>query len=217
MKITYYLELVSSWCHWAEPAWTELKTRYSGRAEFEWKIALMDGSGLPVSREQCDWFYRRSGGVVRSPYMLHSGWFDPSLKEYLAPNLVAEAAKDMGICDDRARLAITHAALREGRRVGDWNEAVAVAAAATGLDAAQLLARAQSPEIAARARATTAEFHAMQATQRPTFVIESAIGDRVMLSGLVNAAPMIAVIESMLSDVGAYASHRAHHGTPPPA
>lgn len=217
MKITYYLELVSSWCHWAEPAWTELKTRYAGRAEFHWKIALMDGSGLPVSREQCDWFYRRSGGVVRSSYMLHSGWFDPSLKEYLAPNLVAEAAKDLGICDDRARLAITHAALREGRRVGDWNEAVAAAAAATGLDAAQLLARAQSPEIAARTRATTAEFQAMQATQRPTFVIESAIGDRVMLSGLVNAAPLIAVIESMLSDVAAYASHRAHHGNPPPA
>ena len=61
LKVTYYLEVVSSWCHWAEPTWVELKQRYAGRAEFHWKLALMDASGLPTSRAQCEWFYRRSG------------------------------------------------------------------------------------------------------------------------------------------------------------
>ena len=41
MKVTYYLEVLSSWCRWVEPVWVELKTRYAGRAEFDWKIALM--------------------------------------------------------------------------------------------------------------------------------------------------------------------------------
>jgi hypothetical protein len=50
MKITYYLEVLSSWCHWVEPVWAGLKARYSGRAEFEWRIALMRQGGLPVSR-----------------------------------------------------------------------------------------------------------------------------------------------------------------------
>jgi len=104
MKVTYYLEVISSWCYWAEPAWAELKRRYAGRVEFGWKLALMDASGLPVSRNQCEWFYRRSGTITRSPVMLNSGWFEPGQKEYLAPNLVAEAAKDFGITDDRARL-----------------------------------------------------------------------------------------------------------------
>src|SRR5439155_16481 len=84
-------------------------------------------------RPQCEWFYRRSGTIMRSTFMLNSGWFEPELKEYLAPNLVAEAAKELGVTDDRVRLAIAHAALREGRKVGRWEEAGAVAAAAAGL------------------------------------------------------------------------------------
>src|SRR5580658_350513 len=109
MKITYYLEVLSSWCHWAEPAWAELKARYAGRAEFGWKIALMNPGDFPVSREQCDWFYRRSGTIVRSPDMLSSGWFEAGRKGlYDAPNLVAEAGRDFGIADDRLRLALAH-------------------------------------------------------------------------------------------------------------
>jgi len=41
VHVTYYLEVISSWCFWAEPAWTELKRRYADRVEFTWKIALM--------------------------------------------------------------------------------------------------------------------------------------------------------------------------------
>ena len=44
ITVTYYLEVISSWCHWAEPAWAELKRRYAGRAEFDWKIAQMPES-----------------------------------------------------------------------------------------------------------------------------------------------------------------------------
>ena len=215
MKVTYYLEVISSWCYWAEPAWAELKQRYAGQVEFGWKLALMDASGLPLSRNQCDWFYRRSGTIMRSPFMLNSGWFDPGLKEYLAPNLVAEAAKEFGVTDDRVRLAIAHAALREGRKVGNWAESAAVAAAATGLDAAALLEKAKSPEVAARARATTAEFHALQVNQRPAFLLENRIGDRAVFSGLAAATPLVAAIDAMLNDAAAYAAHAAHFGPPP--
>ena len=34
IKLTYYLEVTSSWCYWAEPAWAELKRRYAGQVEF---------------------------------------------------------------------------------------------------------------------------------------------------------------------------------------
>jgi predicted DsbA family dithiol-disulfide isomerase len=215
MKVTYYLEVISSWCYWAEPAWAELKQRYAGRVEFDWKLALMDASGLPVSRAQCEWFYRRSGTIMRSLFMLNSGWFEPGLKEYLAPNLVAEAAKEFGVRDDRVRLAIANAALGEGRKVGRWEEAAAVAGKAAGLDSAALLQRARSPEIEARARATTAEFHDLQVTQRPTFLLENSIGDRAVFSGLAVAAPLVAAIEAMLNDAAAYGSYAAHFGPPP--
>jgi predicted DsbA family dithiol-disulfide isomerase len=192
-----------------------LKQRYTGRVEFGWKLSLMDSTGLPVSREQCDWFYRRSGTNRRSAFMLNSGWFEAGVKEYLAPNLVAEAARDFGVDDDRARLAIAHAALREGRKVGQWEIAAEAAAAATGLDAGKLLARAKAPEVEARARASTAEFYALQVTQRPTFLLENAIGDRAVFSGIAEAAPIAATIEVMLADAAFAASYAAHFGPVP--
>ena len=217
VKITYYLEVISSWCYWAEPAWAELKQRYAHKpVEFEWKLALMNESGFPKSRSQCEWFYRRSGTIMRSPFMLNPGWFEPGEKEYLAPNLVAEAAKMFGVTDDRVRLAISKAALREGQKVAQWKISTAVAAKAADLDAEALLVKAKSPEIEARARATTVEFHALQVTQRPTFVLEDNIGDRAVFSGLVKAAPLVAAIDAMLEDAAAYASHAAHFGSPPP-
>ena len=43
----------------------------------------MPPEAYPVSQAQCEWYYRRSGSVVRSPYMLNPGWFEPELKEYV--------------------------------------------------------------------------------------------------------------------------------------
>jgi predicted DsbA family dithiol-disulfide isomerase len=215
VQITYYLDVVSSWCYWAEPAWAELKRRYAkAPVEFHWAIALIDESGMSKSREQADWFYRRSGTIVRSPFMLNSGWLSHS-KEYLPPNFVAEAAKDFGVTDDRVRLALMEAALREGQKVGDWEVSAAVAARAAGLDSAALLKKAQSPEIEERVRAATADFHSLQVTQRPTFTLESNIGDRAVFSGCWRLDPLVAAIETMLADATAYASWKGHFGDPP--
>jgi len=218
MKVTYYLEVLSSWCFWAEPTWLELKTRYAGRVEFDWKIALMNADDFPATPEQCDWFYRRSGTIMHSPFMLNSGWMETERKgHYPAPNLVAEAAKDLGVIDDRSRLALTVAALCDGRKMGDMTEAAKVASAAGGIDASELQAKAASAEIARRVQATTAEFHALNVTQRPTFLIEDSIGDRAIFSGLVAFAPLAATLDAMLADTAAYEAHAAYQGAPPKA
>ena len=215
ITVTDYLDVVSSWCFWSEPTWAELKKRYDGRVEFQWKIALMDPGGLPTSREQEQWFYRRSGMMMRSPFMLNTDWYDPSLREWLAPNCLAESAKDFGFTDDRVRLALAHAALREGKKVSDWEIAAEVAAAAASVDKKKLLERARSPEIEKRVRAATAEFHALQITQRPAFLIDTEIGDRAVFSGVVKLEPLTATLDSMLDDAAAYAAHKAHFGDPP--
>jgi predicted DsbA family dithiol-disulfide isomerase len=215
LEATLYLEVISSWCYWGLPAWTELQTCYADRVAFNWKIALMDASGLPPTREQSEWYYRRSGTIMRSPFMLNAGWFEPGLTEYLAPNLVAEAARDFGITDDRVWSAIAHAALREGQQVAKWEVAAAAGAQAGKLDQKELLEHARSSAVEARARASTAEFHALQVTQRPTFVIESEIGDRAVFSGIATLPPLVAAIDAMFEDLAAYDSHAAHFGAPP--
>jgi predicted DsbA family dithiol-disulfide isomerase len=216
ITVTDYLEVVSSWCFWSEPTWAELKRRYQDRVAFQWKIALMDPIGLPTSREQEQWFYRRSGMLMRSPVMLNTDWYDANLKEWLPPNAVAEAAKDFGITDDRVRLALSYAALREGKKVGDWNVCAEIGAAAGKIDNKKLLKAAQSSAVEKRLRASTAEFHAMQVTQRPTFVVDTEIGDRAIFSGVVRLEPIAATIDSMIDDAIDYAAHRAHFGDPPP-
>jgi predicted DsbA family dithiol-disulfide isomerase len=215
ISVTSYIDVVSSWCFWSEPTWAELKKRYGGRVEFQWKIALMDPSGLPKSREQEQWFYRRSGMIMRSPFMLNTDWYDATLKEWLAANSIAEAGKDFGISDDRIRLALSNAALRDGKKVGDWNVCAEIGAAAGKLDRKKLLETAQSPAIEKRIRGSTAEFHELKVTQRPTFVVDTEIGDRAVFSGVVRLEPLAATLDSMLEDAAAYATHAAHFGAPP--
>jgi predicted DsbA family dithiol-disulfide isomerase len=214
-KVTYFLDVVSSWCFWAEPAWAELKRRYEGEAEFSWKITLIDPSGLPASQAQEEWFFRRSGTITRSPFMLKADWVDTSLKEYLAANCVAEAGRDFGVDDDRIRLAIMRAALLEGRKVGLWDVAAEIGGNAVSIPPEKLLARAKDESVEKRVRASTAEFHALQVTQRPTFVIESAIGDKAVFSGIWKVEPLIAVIDTMKADAAGYESFAAHFGAPP--
>jgi predicted DsbA family dithiol-disulfide isomerase len=215
ITITNYLDVISSWCFWAEPTWAELKRRYAERVRFDWKIALMDPSGLPVSRAQEEWFYRRSGMIMRSPFMLRSEWYEPVLPEYLAPNLVALAARELGADGDRARTALSTAGLRDGAMFGEWEVAADIVAKATGLDRNQLLERARSPKIEQIARATTAEWRALKVTQRPTFVIDTEIGDRAIFSGVVRLGPIAVTLDSMLEDAAAYAAYAAHFGALP--
>ena len=218
MKLTYFLEVVSSWCYWSEPAWAELKARYAGRVEFGWKIAQMRPGDWPVSREQCDWFYRRSGTVTRSPFMLNSGWFEPVTPgTYPAASFVAEAAKDSGFTGDAIRLALSHAGVREGQKIGRMEVAVAVAAKAGKLNAKKFRARAESADIATRIDASTKEFFRHQITQRPAFVVEDEIGDKAVFSGLLRLEALAAALEAMLDDTAAYASYQAHFGRPPAA
>lgn len=217
MRVTYFIEVFSSWCHWAEPAWSEVKARYAGQVEFDWQISSMRPEQFPADRRQCDWFYRRSGTLMRSPYMLNSGWLVPG-SDWGVPNRVAEAARQLGATDDRVRLALAHAAVREGREICRLEIATEVAAAASGLSAKTLAERADQLDIAAIIATSTARFHALGMTQRPAFLVENAIGDRAIFSGLASAAPALcAAIDSLLADERAYAAYAAHHGKSPDA
>ncbi len=216
VKVTYYLEVLSSWCHYAEPVWTSLQERYHGKVEFEWKLALMLPGDFPVSQAQCDWFYRRSGPISQQPQMLSSGWFDAKLKgNYEAANLVAEAGRDFGFTDDRLRRFLTTSALRDGRKIGEPDTAVSLVAQKFKLNTSKLRAAAESKAVRQRVEASTTAFHAHKINQRPAFIITDTIGDKAVFSGLGKIEPLVATIDSMLADCTAYASFSAHFGPIP--
>jgi len=57
----------------------------------------------------------------------------------------------------------------------------------------------------------------LQVNQRPTFLMESSIGDRAVFSGLAKVEPLAAAMEALLADESAYASWLGHFGPVPKA
>jgi predicted DsbA family dithiol-disulfide isomerase len=114
------------------------------------------------------------------------------------------------------RLALSNATLREGaKNIRDIEVAAETGARAGGIEKAKLLARARSPEIEKRIRQSTADWQALKVTQRPTFLIDTEIGDRAIFSGVIRLEPIAATLDSMIDDAAAYAAHAAHFGAPP--
>ena len=56
IKVTYYLDVTSSWCYWAEPAWAELRQRYAKMpVDFGWAIALHSAESAAEHEEGLGW------------------------------------------------------------------------------------------------------------------------------------------------------------------
>lgn len=213
VSVTCYVEILSSWCFWAEPALDALKRRCHETVTFNWQIALMPPEAFPKSQTQCDAYYRRSGSVMRSAFMLNSSWFDPALNgNYNVPNYVAEAAKDLGFTDDRLRRHLSKAALIDGQKIGHLDTAVTIVSEEFNIDPTQLKTLALSQDVQNRVAKSTEIFHTHQIDQRPAFIIQSDIGDKAIFSGLVKPYPLIATINAMRSDSAGYASYHAHFG-----
>jgi predicted DsbA family dithiol-disulfide isomerase len=214
VKMIYYMDILSSWCTFAEPALAKLRTRLGSDLEFEWRIAVLrDGKPLDYSNEDLAWYYARSASM--SGVMLNDSWLESNSDGTWWPNLAAEAARSLGSADDKVRLALAKAGMVEGQHVQHRDVSERVAAAASGLEPARLRKAMDDPAVAARLHATTAEYHALPCKVLPTFLISNAIGDVNLLSGAFRYEHIAPCVEQLLADVKAYAKFGAAH--PPPA
>ncbi len=213
IKITYYLDVISSWCHYVEPLWEELKSSYKEEVEFDWEITLIPANGLPGSAEEEEWYYRRSGMMTQQAKMLNATWVDPKVKEYLSPNLVAYAAKTLGENGDKVRVAIAKAAILDGKPISDLDTCIEVALGVCDINPVRLTEVALDPLTEQAIRKSTARFEAYGINQRPAFILESEIEDRAIFSGIVHREPLVATIEAMIDDVKSHRSWSAHMGS----
>ena len=56
----------------------------------------------PTSKEQAEWFYRRSGLIVKSPFSTNAGWFaEAGRKIYDDAESRRRSRKRFGVTDDR--------------------------------------------------------------------------------------------------------------------
>ena len=202
MQLIYYMDVLSSWCYYAEPAIRRVRETFGDRLRYEWRIAWIDG-GATVNYKpgQLAWFYRRSGSI--SGTRLNPVWSKSSDASRWA-NIAAQAARTLGCTDDRVRLALAKSGMIDGMQVSQREVAAAVAAQAGGLDEKALARAMDDPAVEAQLRAWDAEFTKLGATQRPTVVLRSEIEDFYLLSGNFRYEPLEACARALIADFDGY-------------
>lgn len=200
MRVEMFLDVLSSWCFLAAPAWARLRETYEGRVKFAWSIALVDrAEACGYTPETMDWYYRRTAHMTGE--RLNPAWIEDPQTGTLNANLVAVAARVLGADDDRVWVAIAAAALRDGLPMGRIEHAAAVAARAGGLDESTLLRRAQDDDVFEHVRDSTDRFRRMGLPQRPSFIISDDIGDQASFSGIWVHQPIAATLDALIADV----------------
>src|SRR5690348_6932899 len=187
VKLIYYLDVMSSWCFYAEPQLELLRQKYGQRLTYDWRVALVT-EGMPQghAHDQVAWFYKRSGSV--SGVKLNPDWCQGSYTT-AHPNHAAEAARELGFNDDRVRLALARAMMIEGMPIYHKGEAVSVVSAVTGVEAGRISSLMEGPKVRERIKQSSEEFAAFGIDQRPAFVLHSSIGDTAIFSGIWTSAP----------------------------
>jgi predicted DsbA family dithiol-disulfide isomerase len=201
VRLTYYLDVLSSWCLIAEDALARVRTEFGDRIQYEWKIAALRDP-LNYTPEQLRWYYARTNSVTG--VRLNPIWLESTADGTKWANVAAEAARGLGCTDDRVRLALARSAMVDGKRMSQRDVAVATAAAAGGLPLEDLARAMDDPQTAARIRASSDEFTAYRVDVRPTFVMRSAIADTSVLSGCWRFEVLAAAIRGLLEDQDKY-------------
>lgn len=197
VKLTYYVDTLSSWCLIAETALDRLRDEFGPQIELDWKVvALNEGAPFADSPEKFEWFYRRTKAVTGT--QLNAAWHTSMEDGSLYPNLAVEAARTLGSTGDRVRRALSRGALVEGKRVPEREVALDIAAQAGGIDRATLSKTMDDPRTLAAIMRATMEFRALPVSVIPCFVIENHVRDRAILSGLYEYETIASVVREMV-------------------
>jgi predicted DsbA family dithiol-disulfide isomerase len=201
VTLTYYLDTLSSWCLVAEEALEKVRKEFGDRIDYEWRIAALRDV-LNYSPEQLAWYYRRTYTI--SGMRLNQAWLQSTADGPRWTNLATEAARGLGVTDDRVRLALARGAMLDGKHMGQREIAAEAAAHAAGVDRAAMDRAMDDPQTAARIRASSEEFAKFNVSMRPTFVIRNAISDVTVLSGCWRYEPLAAALRAQLADQERY-------------
>jgi predicted DsbA family dithiol-disulfide isomerase len=211
VELTAYIDVLSSWCYVGDLALQKIEKKYGARLRVEWKIAqLFDFGPLPFTREQLAWYYTRTAKITGIE--MNAGWHDSPETTTVHANLVAEAARTLGVTDMSLVRALNRANVIEAKPLGRREPALDEAARLSGLDRAELDRVMRDPATAERIARSTAEFANLNLPQRPSYVLRNPTGDLALLSGLYTFESLDAVIGEML-----HASEITEHRGPEPA
>ena len=197
------------WCALGDEVLSAIDKKYGARVPIERKIALInDGNPMAAGLEQEKWYYDRCELVTGRRF--NHQWIETHGQTTWVPNAVIQAAEFLGH-GKAVREALKAAGLMEGKPILRRDVAIELAAKAAGIAQSELARVVDDKKTLNTIKASTAEFNLLPANQRPTFLLQSAIEDTVLLSGIYRPEPVLAAIDAMISDEDAYDRFRATH------
>jgi len=211
VKLTYFVDVLSSWCLIAENALDRVRGEFRDQLDYEWRIASLRDE-LDYTREMLEFYYRRTKAVTGT--MLNSVWLEGRADGPKWADLAAEAARGLGCVDDRVRLALARGAMEDGLHMSKRDVCVETASKAGGLKVADLERAMDDPQTAARIKASSDAFAAYNVPVRPTFVVSNSIGDVYVLSGCWRYELLAQTIRDAISDAGVYAKFMSENKAP---
>jgi hypothetical protein len=200
VRATMFIDVLSHWCLAAIPA-ARVLADLTPNLEIVFAPGR-DGGPLGYSADLMRWYYKR--GAISYGREMNATWFEgPQTRSWFA-NAVALVGID--ITGDPLRLthAVMSAALEQGLAMGRADECYAFVGKYLGLSASEIAKRVSDPAVKAKLDEGNARLAALGADERPTFVLENEIGDRVLLKGMWQKELVAAAGLALLHDQRAY-------------
>jgi predicted DsbA family dithiol-disulfide isomerase len=209
MELTYFYDVCSMWCALGDEVLAKIREQYGSRVSITRKIALInEGEPMDAGPEQERWFYDRC--EVATGRRFDHRWIEKPGQTTWLPNRLIHIAEKLGKGAEVLE-GLKSEGLIKGRPILRHDVAIDIAVAVSGIDRTKFETYLDDPITIEEIQETTAEFSSLRLSERPTFVIRSAIDDTAIFSGLYRAEPMLSALAAMIADEDAYERFASTH------
>lgn len=209
MKATAVFDVLSHWCLVSWPAYQALKEKL-GASNVELLLApILNGFPMGMPPEHEAWFYTR--GTRAYGEVFRSDWYESNITTTLWANAAVAAAATLGADLDSTAHATMEAAMKNGELLGRRGVAVATIARIARVDATRLNALVDRAETGVALNEGNAALSRWGCAERPSWRLENANGDFVVMQGVWQASALTACADALMADERAYAAA----GAPP--
>ena len=211
VRIQYFLDPLSQWCYIADRSLSNVRTLYPDRIELTYHFVPISGRDpIYVDAAGQRSAYERSEmitGVHTTP------WLRDEPRSTWQANTAILAATSLGADIEKARTAVSSAALERAVPLGDDGAAAALLADTFGIERSQLETAMESAVVLEQMNEAAHAFAQFGCTLRPAFVLENTIGDRIVLNGGWREPLLAEAVNALLSDAEGYERYHNHYGS----
>lgn len=200
MRATLFVDVLSHWCLAAMPAVHALAD-LTPNVEIVY-CPVNNGEPMGVSAQAERWFYSR--GALAYGRTMRSDWYESDTTTTWFANAVAYVGGTVTGQPIRAAHSVMSAAMEQGQMLGRANLCYEMMAHHTGRPASEIGRLVGASEVKTALDAGNRRLAEIGSDERPTFVLENDIGNRILLKGMWHKELVVASALALLHDERAY-------------